>query len=257
MFYFLSKLLDFLIQPYNVLLIGLIIVFFKVKGRGAKWLTGSIFLAFCLCSNIFLVGALETLWAHPPKKVNEIDRQYDVGVVLSGGLLYSGATDPDIIDLEVNSDRLMAAFVLYKKGICKKLLLTGTDAVDLLREGRGEVQQAQSLLISWGVPAEDIILELRARNTRENAVFTANMLEKSAELDGILLITSAFHMRRAKACFDKVGLTVETFPADNPADLNGIPLKRLLLPDARAFVSFQRLWREWVGMLTYKLAGYC
>jgi len=58
-----------------------------------------------------------------------------------------------------------------------------------------------------GVVAAVVLLEGRSRNTRENALFTRELLARRG-VSQILLVRSAAHMNRAAALFQKVGLDV-------------------------------------------------
>lgn len=245
-------------MPYNALLLGLIVLLFKVKQKGLRWLCGILIIGFYLQSNTYFVASLAEAWEYPVRGIDMLGKEYETGIVLSGGLVNSCNRTTGYYDLEKGSDRLLAAYFLYKKGVCKKLLLTGTDADRLLDQGRGEVQLGKALLVEWGVPEEDIILEINARNTRENALFTAEILKEAPFSTGSnLLITSSYHMRRAKGCFDKAGVAVEPFPADLGISRRCLKVKKTLVPAPDAAADFQRLWREWVGIIMYKLAGYC
>jgi len=245
-------------MPYNVMLIGLIVVCIWAKQRRVKVGLALIFLGLYLQSNGYLVGRLYELWEVPFQEDKLAGRQYDFGIVLSGGLVNSCTSAREFIDLERGSDRLLTAYFLYRKGVCRKLLISGTDDDDLLAENRGEVQLARALLVEWGVPEEDILLETEARNTYENALFVARFLKETPlPRQNLLLITSAYHMRRALGCFEKAGLRVEAFPADFHPGKDCLPFRRQMTPSPKASESFQKLWREWVGMLMYKMVGYC
>jgi len=52
------------------------------------------------------------------------------------------------------------------------------------------------------VPREHTWVERSARNTDENARFSARILETRG-VRMILLVTEAYHMRRGEACFRK------------------------------------------------------
>ena len=64
-----------------------------------------------------------------------------------------------------------------------------------------------------GVPAEAITLQTRSQNTREDAVYSAEIL-KQWGVGEIVLVTSATHMPRSLALFRQQGLTVIPAPAD-------------------------------------------
>ncbi|ODS80170.1 MAG: hypothetical protein ABS46_15050 [Cytophagaceae bacterium SCN 52-12] len=161
MFYSLSKIFDFLVMPYNLLFIALIILFVRVKTRRLRNLVAIVFMGLYLQSNAYFAGQALRLWEYPPRSMDQLDRRYEVGIILSGGLLNSCGSSGGRFELEHGSDRLLTGYLLYKRGICRKLLLTGTDLESVLAQNRGEVQLAKKLLVEWGVDPADIILETR------------------------------------------------------------------------------------------------
>lgn len=257
MFYSLSKIFDFLLMPYTLVFAVLIIVLIKLKNRRLRILVAIVLMGLYLQSNAYVVSRALRAWEYQQPRMDSFDRRYDVGIVLSGGLVNSCSSAGGRFEMEHGSQRLLTGFLLYKRGICRKLLLTGTDFESRLAQNRGEVQLAKKLLVEWGVDPADIILETRARNTRENALFTSELLENMPFAGEHLLITSAYHMRRAKGCFDKAGVRVDVFPADSEYRPECLSLKSKLLPAPAAAEAFHRIWKEWVGMLIYKIAGYC
>lgn len=107
-----------------------------------------------------------------------------------------------------------------------------------------------------GVPRTAFILEQQARNTRENAKFTKEILEaKQIAGKECILITSATHIRRSLKCFAKIGLhpdflSVNTY--DAPSNIN----HRSFYPDWKAAVKWQELLNEWIGDWAYTMMGY-
>lgn len=101
------------------------------------------------------------------------------------------------------------------------------------------------------------MVEDASRNTYENALYSKNLLSQQGEVEQqYLLITSAFHMPRAKACFDKVGLDVDTFSADFRTDEHKFTPDVLLIPSSAAIGNWEIVIRELLGMVAYKLRGY-
>ena len=68
----------------------------------------------------------------------------------------------------------------------------------------------QDFLRCHGIPAEAIVLEPKSTSTRENALFTKDLL--AAEPGTKVLLTSDYHMFRAHRAFLKAGLMVEPRP---------------------------------------------
>ena len=108
-----------------------------------------------------------------------------------------------------------------------------------------------------GVPDSVIMLENETRNTYESAVAVKPMLD-SLHVNGrdCLFITSAFHMRRSLACYKKAGLDIEPFTTDFYSNPRSFYPDNLLIPKLEALMTWQKLVKEWVGMLAYKVAGY-
>ncbi len=71
----------------------------------------------------------------------------------------------------------------------------------------------QAFLLDLGVPASAMLLEDRRLTTGENARLTAALLRPQG-VDTVILVTSALHMRRARAEFELAGLKVIPAPTD-------------------------------------------
>jgi len=63
-------------------------------------------------------------------------------------------------------------------------------------------------------------------------------------------------MRRSLACYRKAGLDIEPFTTDFYSNPRSFYPDNLLIPKLEAFMTWQKLVKEWVGMLAYKVAGY-
>jgi len=59
-----------------------------------------------------------------------------------------------------------------------------------------------------GVPGEALVLEARSRSTRENALYSKEL----AGVGEVVLVTSDYHMWRARRVFERVGLRVVAVP---------------------------------------------
>jgi uncharacterized SAM-binding protein YcdF (DUF218 family) len=106
-----------------------------------------------------------------------------------------------------------------------------------------------------GVAEKDIYLEERARNTLENATYTKQIL-KPYLAEKILLVTSAMHMPRAKACFLKEGFHVDDYPADIKKKDTPSGILDQIIPQERNLSKFAELIREMAGYMIYKIVGF-
>ena len=110
-----------------------------------------------------------------------------------------------------------------------------------------EARNMRLFLEDLGVPASAIIEEGGSVNTAENAQRIASLL-KAANVDSIMLVTSALHMPRARNLFAKAGLNV--IPAPTDFEVIDMPLDILrVLPDAGALEGSAKAFKELLGYL--------
>lgn len=196
-----------------------------------------------------LLGALERPF--PPAPVAAAPTA-DAVVVLGGAV---GLPRPPRVypDLHGASDRVWHAARLYQAGKAPLVIASGGTLPWRDRTYR-EAAAMQSLLVRWGVPAEAIVAEGASANTYQNAQRTAEIVRARA-LDRVLLVTSAFHMRRALATFRSAG--VEAVPA--ATDYRVVEQTTTLLslfPSVEALGSSTTAIREYVGYLVYRWRGW-
>ena len=253
MFFILSKILSALLSPFLwVILFWISYVYVKAPKPKKILLWLSICLSI-LFSNGFVIGKFVALWEVPGTKIDEL-KTYDYGIVLSGMFEYNGTLDR--LSARRGSDRLWQAIHLYHKRKIKRIILSG-DSGYVFREGLHEADQLKRLLIEQNIPAADILIENKSRNTHENAKETVRFL-KEGELtsNSFILITSAIHMHRAEACFKKEGLDCATFSTDHYYDPSSSLSINSFVPSAEAFIMWKRMIKEWIGTIMYRLFGY-
>jgi uncharacterized SAM-binding protein YcdF (DUF218 family) len=187
-------------------------------------------------------------------KSADLKKQYDVAIVLGGATRYfNSETIRPVYGNGV--DRLIQAVDLYKSQKVKKILLTGGSGY-LLNQEFKESEWLKRVLLTMAVADSDIILENQSRNTYENAKMTADILKTKKYGSDFLVITSAFHMRRTKACFDKQNINAGYYPVDEHSGAFQWTPDKTFIPNEAALNSWSILIHEWIGMLSYKIAGY-
>jgi len=120
---------------------------------------------------------------------------------------------------------------------------------------RSEADVLRNALVAFGVPAEDIGLENRSLNTRQNAVFTARLAAEQG-IERVLLVTSVWHMPRAEAVFRRVGLEVVPAAIGGSEPMGSVRGLALILPYADALYYSTLVLREHVGLAVYRLRGW-
>ncbi|TRX74274.1 YdcF family protein [Pseudomonas mangiferae] len=93
--------------------------------------------------------------------------------------------------------------------------------------------------------------EGHSRTTWENAVESARLLAADG-VTRVVLVTQAWHMARARWCFERQGLEVVAAPVGSLADPPPRPLDGWL-PESRAVWQNGMLLNEAVGLLAYPL----
>ncbi len=253
MFFLLSKLLQYLVSPL-FWIVALFVLGLLLRNQTKKRLafrTGLVLMLFF--TNPFLSNEAWLAWEPEAVLMKDVPT-YDAGIVLTG-VTEVNKSPHDRVHYQEGAERILDAIQLYKMGKLKKIIISGGSGA-IKEVERTEASNLQQTALYASVLAADILLEERSRNTRENAQFTKELLQTQPHLRKLLLITSAFHMRRAKGCFEKVGLKPDTFPVDFQTHDRSFHLDDLLIPNPEALQQWSKLIHEWVGYVTYKLLGY-
>jgi uncharacterized SAM-binding protein YcdF (DUF218 family) len=255
MFFYLSQFLSFLAMPLTIcmiLIFGGAFYFRRKWGKRSLWI-GMVLLWFF--SNQFIANQAMQAWEPDFKSFDEIPTT-EIGIVLTGVTNLS-KTAYDRTFFNKGADRITHALQLYREGKIKKILITGGQGLNPVNP-QSEAEVLQRFLLMTGVPDSDVWIEDQSKNTAENAQFSKDFLEKNGidTSQEFILITSAFHMYRAKGCFDKVSLKTETFPTDYYSNDTKYDIPTLLYPDPHAIFIWHKLVKEWIGITVYKLVGY-
>lgn len=254
MFFILSKTLHFLLMP---LLWVLLLLFLTVFLKSMKWRRVSLPAALAvllLFSNPFLANEAWRAWEVNAAPVSEVGH-HDVAVILTGVTSYREDIS-DRIHTAKGADRFLHPLQLYRLGKIDKFLISGGSG-QVLTDHVPEAEQIEKVLLLAGVPEEDIVTEGNSRNTHENALNTASVLQRHPEWQQVLLVTSAFHMRRSAACFQKAGVDADAFSTDFYTLERSYTPDELIIPSAIAFSNWHLLIHEITGYIVYKLLGYC
>lgn len=254
MFFILSKTLN-----YFTLLVVLICGFFllHVIFKNPKWKKRFFWIAFGMLfffSNDFIANEAMKAWELQATAFKDVKKKYELGIVLTG--VTSGRRIPDDrVYFQKGADRVTHAVQLYKLGQVKKILISGGSGLLVAPELR-EADELKKAFLLMGVPDSALLIENVSRNTAESATEVKKMLGDSIKSSDCLLITSAFHMRRSRACFAKAGIPMDTFTTDFYSHPRNFYIDTLIVPQLEGLVLWQKLIKEWVGFTAYWMAGY-
>lgn len=260
MFFVLSKLLDVLLSPFTwgLLLVGLAVPWRPPRPE-TRWRPRR--LAGVAGLGVLVVFALEPVsngllyrLEHAAPSTERPGVTYDV-VILLGGLgderVAMETGQPAFND---NVERLIATHRLLADGRARFAIVSGAPEHPAFAE-HSEARVLARQLTSWGIDPSRVILEEQARNTRDNAVYSQRIVEERG-FDEVLVVTSAFHMRRAVECFEAVGMTFDHLAVDFRAHGAYVPEPRSWLPRASYLASSTGTLREMAGLWIYRAQGY-
>ena len=253
MFFILSKIAGFLSSPFWWILILTGAAFFIKNKKISKRLYISAFIVFVIFTNPMVFRLVVGAWEGDLRPAESMRGKSDVCVVLGGMSAFHEPTGR--IRFTQSADRILQAIDLYEKGIVKKIVITGGTA-RLIRKTPPEAIHLRDFLMSIGIPRESVLIDSLSRNTHENAVNTKELIDKHGWGDNIILVTSAFHMRRAEGCFKKEGFTVHPYAADPLKGVSKVSIADFFMPSAGTLNDWNYLTHEWMGIAMYKISGY-
>ena len=251
--YLLTKLLPLFVYPLGLaILLGTLAIFLGFRGHHRKAAISAILGVLILwgsstyaCS-VRILSSLERDYPAVP-----VDQQPNVdAIVVLGGFTGGGESEQAIVELNDGVDRLFHGMRLYRAGKAPHVLLVG----GAVRGRLAEARVMAGLLAESGISRDVMLLEDKSRNTRENALNSLEIMHKK-DIKKILLVTSAFHMRRAQAVFEKLGLNVVPAATDYQVE-EYEPSILDLVPDAEALLMTTLGIKEYLGWWVYRFRGW-
>jgi uncharacterized SAM-binding protein YcdF (DUF218 family) len=255
MFFILSKLLGYLVSPI-VIISGLLLVSLVIKS--VRWkrtlrITGIVLLLFF--SNHFIANSVMGWWELPARRFEDL-KHFNAAIVLTGITTNQPMGPDDRVYFYLGADRITHTMQLYKLGYIDKIIISGGNG-RIIDNGYRESVRLKEFLQLTGIPDSVLFVDASSDNTYQNAVESMKLLDSlQIKAEDCILVTSAFHMRRALACFRKAGAAVDYFPCDIRSHSTKLTPDVLLIPKLEAIMVWQKLLKEWTGMLAYWVAGY-
>jgi uncharacterized SAM-binding protein YcdF (DUF218 family) len=139
-------------------------------------------------------------------------------------------------------ERVRRAVELYQQGYAPVVIISAGTVVLEGNEWLSEAEVMRRQALTLGLPDKVIILEAESFTTVENAHYSRLICQEQG-LDSILLVTSAYHSRRARRIFrDALGKEISI--AVQPAPLRSPALLWWLYPN-QARVALYEYW-NWI-----------
>jgi uncharacterized SAM-binding protein YcdF (DUF218 family) len=260
MFFTLKKILSALLQPYclglEFLIFGLVLLWFTRHQRPGKIVVAAALLLLLMPGlsplSDSLLRSLEVryppaLYSQPGSPPVPVPGDIRLIAVLGGGFtpddrlpVTSGLSSESLA-------RLTEAVRLYRMLPGSRLILSGGAVYSGVPESEGLAQTARIM----GVPVRDLLQESRSRDTEEQALLLKPFVENAP----FLLVTSAVHMTRTMAIFQKQGMVPIPAPAAFMAHARQDSDPAMYFPKTSALSKSEMVFHEYLGLLWYRLSG--
>ena len=242
---YLNKILPLLVSPLSIVLIIILIgTFFKSKKISLLGLLILIFCSLPIISNK-LIFYLEKDYSL--QSIKDVSKS-DAIVVLSG--MISTIKTKEKLSYEFNGsiDRIFSGMNLFKENKAPLLILTNGKLPWSV--GIPEGEYLKDFSIKYGIPEDKILLTDNVQNTDQEAKAVAKLLNTNKVT--IILVTSAFHMPRAKKVFEAANIKVIPFAVDFKTPIKKITIIDFI-PSANSLKDTSHFFREMIGRLYYNL----
>jgi uncharacterized SAM-binding protein YcdF (DUF218 family) len=254
---YLSKILPLFVMPVSVVLmlsvVALVMLQRGMKRAASSVLAVAISLLWIASTPMVAEGLYRGLESRHPAQ--SLDRVPEADcIVLLGGAVGAPLAPRVEADLGDPIDRVYKSAQLYRAGKARSLIVTAGNQ-PWSQSPWAEADLIRDLLMEWGVPKDAIFLEGSSRNTRENAIYSKNLID-SIHCKESLLVTSAAHMPRALAAFRSVNASVIPVSTDVRIIEKNVPGAMDFLPSAGALAMTSDAIREWIGQWVYSLQGW-
>lgn len=251
----LSSFLSNLIIPLNlsVTLLLLAVILFIVRWRKVALLITAGALGWLIfwslpTSSLWAGGLLEQRYPY----VAPADQPKAQAIVVLGGNTAGGRKNWfENYEQGKTWLRTDTAASLYRAERAPLIIVSGA-AFD---GGQSEARMMTNALEQAGIPSADIVQEDHSYTTHQNALYTTQKLHEM-NISRILLVTSALHMPRAMASFQKQGITPIAAPSPPQIVVPAEPEFSFWTPDMRALNASRSIIKEYLGLFVYWVRGW-
>ncbi|HRY06603.1 MAG TPA: YdcF family protein [Hyphomicrobiaceae bacterium] len=259
MFFTLSKLSTFALQPSSLMWLGILAGFVLSVGTTRLRRFG-IALSIVAITGLFVAGLspLANIVLFPLEQRFPARTPAGIADPVAGIIVLGGAEDGWVsagrgsLALNEAGERITETLRLARAHSHAKVVISGGVA-RLYGDDQEGSSAVATLLEELGVDENRVIVETHARNTYENATKTLPLIATKPG-ETWLIVTSAYHMPRAVGVFRKVGLDVVAYPVD--FRMRGQEdLSRWFASLPAGLQRFDLAAKEWAGLLAYYMTG--
>lgn len=199
-----------LLPPGLFILVGILCLLVFFTTRKFRYLLLMPILAYLLSIRPVCTALIQPLENAYPQPAIEQCQAADAIVILGGGSV-GGVPDVDGVGQITGfpANRILAGVRLHRK-LNLPIILSGGQVFAYTGT---EADIEERVIRSLGVQDGNVIKDNKSRNTVENAKFVAGICAKYG-YKRVLLVTSAFHMPRSVAIFQRQGVAIIPYPTD-------------------------------------------
>ena len=228
-------------------------MFFFIRKK-TKFIYSAFILLFVF-SNGVLANGLWRLLEYPWKRLDYSEIKSTDGIVVLSSRRSLPPGNSKIVEWG-DADRFFAGIDLYKANKSTRLIFTGginPFTPDLPPEGDIYIKEA----ISMGIPKENLFTTYPVTNTLLEAKAVKRLLnnEISSNKKKVILVTSAFHMHRARKIFEDEGIVVLPYPVDfisRKSFLSSLRDPLNWVPSSSSLNKNSNALREIIGRIIYR-----
>lgn len=242
---YLHKLLPLIVSPLG-LLISLMLLALLLRRQWPMYWTLLILLvcSFPLTARSVWVGLESEYQYQPPTTLPKAD-----AVLVLSGMLGGFETQDGYVTEWGDPDRFFVGLQLVKLGKADRLIFTRGQMPWSDSPPEGEILKQKAL--EMGISSDRILLTSIVSNTAEESLAVKDLMAEYG-LTKIILVTSSFHLPRAKLLFDKAGVDTYPYPTDFKAASRDVTWLHFI-PSADAFSDTSNGIREYIGRFYYWL----
>lgn len=201
-------------------------------------------------SSPIISGRLNALLEYGQSRKQPEDIQTADAIVVLSGMIRPIESTHGLAYEWNDPDRFFAGIELMKANKAPIIIFTGSH-LPWEKGGKAEGEILAKYASEFGVEKNHIFITDHVQNTEDEAFAVKKLLNK-LEIRKIILITSAFHMPRAKNIFENENIELQTYPVDSRIGASDFTFMELI-PSASALAEFDFALREFIGRIYYAL----
>lgn len=248
-----TQLIAGLFLPLSLFFVAMLVAFLlrKSKKKTAYRIGISSVILLYIASLPLLSSYLQNridIRHHYPQSIS--DSTFSAIVILGGYTSQISTSRGQKVQALTGIDRLFSGINLWFEGWAPVVILTGGTRYPDTETPESERIKSH-VLRYWNIPEDVILSEPKSMTTRENALFTAALMEDEGMPLSVVLVTSATHMRRAVFAFEQAGFEVYPYATDYSNFSTGFPAG--FLPSVSALHFTSGVFKERLGFWYYRL----